>query len=386
MTWIFSLLFATFVLMACKPNKTTESAEKSITLKDTPAGKWVASISIGGDMPAKETLYLAKVLKETFGSVAGGNYQRGFHVDDKSGVKPTKAFVIEQFGTLKNSIRSYKEKNPGAPTMLVLSLTGHGFGRAALSEYATDEYIMVVNNSVSDFKNPDDYFSGRELAQLIAGLEVDETLVFVQSCLSGDFAKVSFLNQYGAHLSQEANRLKINLAVITPVHELLFSPANGIEPLIAEAFKELRAGSGDVATYAMFKDTLMRKVCESQMFMPRSAFVDASAVLPSALAGRVDLAMGIEPQFFENISPNLPLILTTKGMKKWESKTLPLPPQSAKSQNVPLSASTMEVCERSKQKSQIKFSALENERVRYKKIYLKCQTEKDPRYCLEKNF
>jgi hypothetical protein len=187
-------------------------------------------------------------------------------------------------------------------------------------------------------------------------------------------------------LSQEANRLNVNIAVITPVHELLFSPVNGIEPMIAASFKELHSGTGDFVTYAMFKDALMRRVCESDKFMPRSAFLDASAVGPSAMAGRADLASGIEPQFFESISPNLPLLLTREGVRKFNDRTLVLPPQSAKSRSVPLSKATLEVCERSKQKNKIKFSALENERVRYKNIYLKCQSEKDPETCLEKSF
>lgn len=352
-------------------------------MKDEPAGKWLATISIGGAIAPRETLFLANVLKQTFGSVEGGNYQRGFHVDDKSGVTPTKSQVLEQFVRLKENIRTYKERNPSAPTMLVLGLTGHGFGRAALSQYSSEEYIMVVNNAAEDYTNPNDFFTGRELAQQIASLGVDESLVFVQSCLSGDFAKVSLLSQYGKHLSQEANRLKTNIAVITPVHELLFSPINGIEKIIEASFKELQAGSGDVATYAMFKDTLMRRVCESDMFMPRSAFKDASAVAPSAMAGRSDLASGVEPQFFENISPNLPLLLTFTGVKKYQNKSLILPPQAAKSQNVSLSQATLQVCERSKQRSQIKFNALESERVRYKNIYFKCQSEKYPYQCLE---
>jgi hypothetical protein len=383
---LVSLFFALFMLLACKPQKAQESSENSITLKGSAAGKWLATVAIGGGVSAKDTLYLANVLKQTFGSVEGGNYQRGFHIDDKSGIKPTKSFVIEQFARLKSSIRSYKEKNPGAPTMLVLGLTGHGFGRAALSEYSNDEYIFVVNNEAENYTNPNDVFTGRELVQQIANLEVDEALVFVQSCLSGDFAKVSFLNQYGRHLSQEANRLNVNIAVITPVHELLFSPVNGIEPMIAASFKELHSGTGDFVTYAMFKDALMRRVCESDKFMPRSAFLDASAVGPSAMAGRADLASGIEPQFFESISPNLPLLLTREGVRKFNDRTLVLPPQSAKSRSVPLSKATLEVCERSKQKNKIKFSALENERVRYKNIYLKCQSEKDPETCLEKSF
>jgi hypothetical protein len=58
---------------------------------------------------------------------------------------------------------------------------------------------------------------------------------------------------------------------------------------------------------------------------------------------------GIDPQFFEVIDENLPILLTPTGLEKWNNATLTLPEPAPAKTKVELSAETTALCEQRKQ-------------------------------------
>lgn len=57
---------------------------------------------------------------------------------------------------------------------------------------------------------------------------------------------------------------------------------------------------------------------------------------------------GIDPQFFEFIDENLPILLTPAGLEKWNKGTLTLPAPSNTKGKVSLSAESIATCEQRK--------------------------------------
>lgn len=369
------------LLLACKLPQHTSGQEQSITAKGKAAGKWLATISIGGDVSREDTLYLADVLKKNFLSTRGGGYTSAFHLVDNEVTFPSKDLIRRSFVELKETIASYRAAHPSAPTMVVIGLTGHGFSSNAVP-FTGESFSMVIDKSDRGYQNPQSTMSGRELAEWIGELAADETLVFVQSCLSGNLTKVEFVSKYAQALADEATRRRTNIAVITPVSELITTPFRGIEPLIENSLNDASAG-GDFITYAHFKDALVRRVCEHPGYYPSSSIADPSAIGPSLLLGYGELATGLDPQFFENIRPNLPLMLTPTGLQKWYSSTLPFPPSAPVSQAVPVSERTQKICLEKQKKNSVRFQNDNAARASLKQIFKSCEKESDFRSCAE---
>ena len=375
-------LLALTMTMACKPRPAAPSEEQSITAHGQAAGKWLATIAIGGGVSHDATVYLSDVLKKNFLSARGGGYTSAFHLVDDKVSFPDKNLIRKSFSDLKKMIASYKAAQPHAPTMVVLGLTGHGISRVALP-LIDESYVMVIDNRDLEFKNPQSTMSGRELAEWIADLGADETIVFFQSCLSGNLTKLDFVSKYAQTLANEATRRRTSIAVITPVSELIESPLKGIEPLIENSLNDAGAG-GDFITYAQFKDALVRRACEHPAYYPSASIADPTSVGPSLLLGFDDLATGLDPQFFENIRPNLPLMLTPTGLQKWNSKTLPFPPSAPVSQAVPVSERTQKIClDRQKQMAE-RIKSDNAVRAALKDIFPLCENESDPMSCAER--
>jgi hypothetical protein len=223
--------------------------------------------------------------------------------------------------------------------------------------------------------------SGRELAEWIADLGADETLVFVQSCMSGNLQKVEFVSKYAETLANEASRRRTNIAVITPVSQLI-SPLRGIEPLIENSLNDATAGK-DFITYAQFKDALVRRACEHPEYYPSSSIADPTSLGPSLLLGFHELAAGLDPQFFENIRPNLPLMLTQAGLQKWQNKTLAFPPAAPVSNSVPVSEKTQSICLEKRKLMADRFQRDNALRASLKEIFHSCEKEPNPKSCAE---
>lgn len=149
--------------------------------------------------------------------------------------------------------------------MVALGITGHGISQDTFSQL-NEGFVFAVREAKSSVI-PEEYFSGRELAELISSLGAEEVLVFVQSCNSGRLSNVDVMNKYARTLANETARKNTNIAVITPVSELIFSPIEGIEFAYQKAFERLAKENTDVVTYATFKDKFVRAVCEDERFI-----------------------------------------------------------------------------------------------------------------------
>ncbi|MEN9809166.1 MAG: hypothetical protein RLZZ488_733 [Pseudomonadota bacterium] len=357
-----SLLCSAILLASCKPPVPNDSKETSITPRGKVVGKWLATLSIGGKGFGKQpTEYLANTLKEVFLSEVGGNYKLAFDLSDQSNWHPSKKDIQNRFSQLRANISQFKAKNPNAPTMIVLGLTGHGASQQAFKEIDSG-YVYSISEGNSETKTPPEYLTGNELAELVASLGAEEVLMFVQSCNSGNLSNVEFMNKYARVLANETARKKTNIAVITPVSEVIFSPIYTIENAFQKAFIKAAQSNGDVATYAQFKDAFVRAVCEDPQFYPRSQIKSLEAVQASVELLDMDTLTGIDPQFYESIDPNLPLLLTFKSIPKYKSGTLTFPARSAPSNNVAVSEETRRICaERISSRAKV-FTSLEQRR------------------------
>lgn len=371
MRFLQSFVLLMFFLVACKSEVPISSGSQSITPRSQVVGKWMATLSVGGGVEKAATEYLASTLKDVFLQEQGGGYKLAFDLADTSGWAANKADVLTGFAKLKSEIAEFKSEQPGASTMVVLSLTGHGFSQDVFTESSAG-YVFQVGPASNDF------FTGGELANQIAALNADEVLVFVQSCNSGSLSNVEFMNKYAQILSAESAQRRMNIAVITPVSSVIFSPLYAIEKSIARAFTSLKSGAGDFGTYAQFKDTLVREVCADNYFYPRSQIKNLAAVQammvddPNQVAkvdGKLQGYMGIEtlsgidPQFYEFIDPNLPLVLTNTGLTKYRNNTIRFPERLSASMNVPLSAETQQFCTQQIERNKERFEAFEQIRV-----------------------
>lgn len=340
---IFLGISALVGLTSCKQDQTRDSGDLSITARGQIAGKWLGTLTIGGDVGPQASELLAKTLKGFFLSERGGSYTSAFDLSDKSGWNPSKTDVIEKFSALRKSISEFKAKNPSSPTMVALGITGHGFSQDTFSQLS-EGFVFAVKQGKSSII-PEEYFSGRELAEMISSLGAEEVLVFVQSCNSGRLSNVDVMNKYALTLANETARRNTNIAVITPVSEFIFSPTEGIELAYQKAFERLAKENSDVVTYATFKDKFVRAVCEDERYYPRREIKNSAAVKASVDLYDVDTLMGIDPQFYESIDPTLPLLLTNTGISKYRNGSLKLPAKQPPVTHVPISAETRQFCE-----------------------------------------
>ena len=359
------------VLVGCKKSNVESSGSQSITPRGDVVGKWMASVSVGGGIEKSATEALSSTLKDVFLKEQGGGYKLAFDLADTSGWSANKADVVSSFAKLKTEIAKFKSDQPSASTMIVLSITGHGFSKDVFVN-SSSGYSLQVGPSESD------YFTGSELANVISSLKADEVVVFVQSCNSGSLSNLEVMNKYAEVLRAESSRRNLNIAVITPVSSVLFSPLYKIEEKIGRAFSALKSDQGDFGTYAQFKDQLVREVCADASFYPRSQIKNLSAVQamfiddPTQL-GKIDpnlqsymgveTLMGIDPQFYEYIDPNLPLVLTDKGLAKYRNNSIEFPMRLAHSSNVPVSSETAQFCVQQSAKNKEKFDSFEQIRV-----------------------
>lgn len=110
-------------------------------------------------------------------------------------------------------------------------------------------YVFSIAHGKSNSIFPEHYLTGRELAELISALNADEVLMFVQSCNSGSLSNVDFMNKYSAE----------------------------------------------------------------EAYLPRSEIKNSAAARASVDILDMETLIGVDPQFFEYISPNLPLLPTHSG-------------------------------------------------------------------------
>ncbi|NBW82488.1 hypothetical protein EBR21_12105, partial [bacterium] len=76
---------------------------------------------------------------------------------------------------------------------------------------------------------------------------------------------------------------------------------------------------------------------------------------------RSELIEGLDPQFFENIDPALPLFLTSHGITKWMSGSLQLSRNQSPVTLVPPSQSTLDLCKN--RAEQLKGKIIEKQRI-----------------------
>lgn len=282
---------------------------------------------------------------------------------------------------MRASISEFKAKNPNAPTMIVLGLTGHGASQQAFKEIDSG-YVYSISHGSSETGTQPEYFTGKELAELVASLGAEEVLMFVQSCYSGNLSNVEFMNKYARILATETARRKTNIAVITPVSEVIFSPIYTIENALQKAFLKAVQGNGDIATYADFKDAFVRAVCEDPEYYPRSQIKSLEAVQASVQLLDLKTLSGIDPQFYESIDPNLPLLLTSTGYPKYETGKLNFPARAAPSNNDAVSEETRKICaERTSSRAKV-FSSFELERLANLKAVKACNVAANREKCI----
>lgn len=365
-------LFAALLFLAgCKQSAVDNAGSQSITPRGEVVGKWMASVSVGGGVEKPATEALASTLKDVFLTEQGGGYSLAFDLADTSGWSANKDDVLKNLAKLRADISRFKSEKPSASTMVVLSLTGHGFSKDVFVQ-SSAEYVFQVGPKESDF------FTGSELANQIAALNADEVLVFVQSCNSGSLSNVEFMNKYAEILSGESARRKLNIAVITPVSSVVFSPLYAIEKSIARAFSALKSDAGDFGTYAQFKDRFVREVCASSEYYPRTQIKNLSAVQAMLVDDEAKIAkvdeklqsylgaetlIGIDPQFYEYIDPNLPLVLTNAGLTKYRNDKIRFPDRLAPSRNVPVTVETQQFCAQQIEANKQRYDAFEEIRV-----------------------
>lgn len=366
------VLVVLFLMLGCKQENVENAGSQSITPRGEVVGKWMGSVSVGGGIEKSATEALSSALKGVFLNEQGGRYKLAFELSDTAGWAANKEDVLKSFAKLRADISKFKSEQAGASAMVVLSLTGHGFSKDVFVQSSAG-YVFQVGPGESDF------FTGSELANQISSLNADEVLVFVQSCNSGSLSNVEFMNKYAEVLSSESARRKLNIAVITPVSSVVFSPLYAIEKTITRAFTALKSDTGDFGTYAQFKDRFVREVCADQNYYPRSqiknlAAVQAMIVDDPALLSKVDPELqsymgvetlgGIDPQFYEYIDPNLPLVLTNSGLTKYLSDKISFPKRLAPSRNVPVSTETQQFCAQQIENKKETFDSLEQIRVK----------------------
>ena len=287
--------------------------EKSLTNQDDLAGKWLVTLSVGGGgMEASPTLALRNLLHNVFSTVQGGLYIHALDLDDvDNGPLPDRRQLDLSWSELQKSIAQFKASHPGAPTMVVIGLTGHGM---------TDD-----KNVYSFALAGDDYISGDEIVDLVQRLGVDETLLLVQSCQSGALpwrhfsAKV--LSKTLEGVQNLAKKEGLRLAVITPVSQYIDSPVMTWEEILAKSFSAPDADiNGDnIVTFEEWKNVLLQQSYLSGIFAPTILF-DPQTMQEKNISPP---DYGIDVQFFDALFPaDSPLLLTGEGIARYATGEL----------------------------------------------------------------
>lgn len=310
------------LLASCGRNTTNV---ESLLPKQVTAGRWLATVSVGGGMPPMIHHMLRETLLDLFATPSGGGYTSAFHLSDSLS-SVSKQEVQRRFSDLQQSIAAFRAENPGAPVMVVLGLTGHG----------------RENGKTYTFKlNGTDELTGAEIASLVRSLNADETILVMQSCNSGELAhrdipavfESASLNGFANEAVSAARRSGVRLAVLTPASGKMASPFFTWENILREAARNVTQKAKDFATYADWKNEIQRLSCDTDEFLPPEVFSSNGTTLTyrdlssdTVPEGRTAWPMGIEPQFYESIPASTPLFLSAEGLTKWNDGTLSFPP------------------------------------------------------------
>ena len=275
---------------------------ESITPKNVKVGKWLISISVGGNVDTSSTLALRNVMTDVFSKTKGGVYEHAIDMSDKSSssIRPTKINILKEVNTLKEKIKKFKVDNPTAKTMIVFSLTGHGMTSGGVYYYQTSSGSL----------------SGKEIVDMIYGFETDETVLVLQSCQSGSLPNHHFRDNAIAKLALNIKLLAYEkdmvLSVVTPVTENVNSPLDTWEnDILKLAFDDSSADKNKdfIVSYEEWKNFVLVTSCQHPDYIPGNGS-----------------GAGINPQFYDpKVPAALPLYLTIDGVQQYENNTLVLP-------------------------------------------------------------
>jgi hypothetical protein len=281
-------------------------SDSIITAPGEAAGKWLVTLSYGADVPADATLALRQAVVPVFSTVRGGIYVHRIDMDDTDESKsPTLVEIESAMTSLGQEISGYKKSHPQSLTSVVVSITGHG-------NVKEGQYVLMLAGEM---------VSGDELASMILRLNADDTLVFMQSCLSGGFVSQDLpeaTHGLAATLRSAFATQGRRLAAVTPVSDVISSPGYKWEAVVAQS---LNAEAGDtdhdgILSYEEWRNAVEKAACSSDIYVPKAALSQVQYV-PK---------VGMDPQFFEfNVSPDLPLVLTAAASDAYNQGTLKLP-------------------------------------------------------------
>jgi hypothetical protein len=310
---IASLLICVFSLVHCGESPRISSQIQSITPRGAKVGKWLITISIGREKDINYTLALRNELVPVFSKTRGGLYDQLIDMNDKTGssIPPTKPNILSELKRAAETIKKFRAENPGAETMVVFGLTGHG---------------GTIGNEYS-FAVVDDLLTGGEIVNLIKSLHADETVLIVQSCQSGSLPNIHFKNEMSA-LAMEVGSLaaqeNVVLSVAVPVDAKMesFSPTWEQE-ILRRTFLESKWDKNNdrILTYEEWKNAVMQISCTHEEF-----------------------TVGLDPQFYDPRVPGgLPFILTDAGVEEYQNGSLAFPRYS--SAPAVLWPETVKICE-----------------------------------------
>ncbi len=285
-----------FVLSCGQRAMLTDSSTDSITPRGAKVAKWFVTISVGLSVDTSATLHLRNVLADVFPKTQGGLYQHVIDMDDKrsGSIAPNKKNILKQIADLTETIKKYKQENPGAKTMVAFGLTGHGMTSGNTYYYSTTSGSL----------------SGTEIVKFIKGLGTDETILIVQSCESGSLPNIHFQNNSLFGLAQDiqakAKAADVALSVVVPVSADINSPLDTWEEdIVKPSLTDEKADKNKdgIVTYEEWKNFLMQTACKHPEYKT-----------------------GIDPQIYDPKVPGgLPFVLTAEGTRRYENNTLTLP-------------------------------------------------------------
>lgn len=309
---ILCLCIISLVGFAASPRAKGHLETNSVTPIEQKAGKWLMTLSVGMQVPKKSTLQLRNLVTQVFPTTKGGLYNHIIDIDDKnaSSVSPIKSVVLEKVNGMRVAIEQFKRENPGQPTMVFLSWTGHGLTNEK-GEYS----FSLLNGQLS----------GGEIVDIIKSLQVDEVVLLLQSCESGSLIDNHFSAESIAGLRNQIVRLtetlSTKLAVITPISQYVSSPTHVWEhEVLRPAFFDKKAdvNNDDIVTYEEWKNYVLQLACQHPLFSPKNIYKQITL--------RSVPFVGVDPQFFDTKLPGqLPFFLTRNGVKKYQENNLPLP-------------------------------------------------------------
>lgn len=310
---IIGIFFATF-LLSCGQQGRMGRLE-SVTPQNQAAGKWLVTASAGVQVSSLGTLALRNEVARVFTDVKGGGYKHAVDLDDKhsSAVDATIDRFLDQLDHVKRQVAEFKRSTPGAKTMIMITLTGHG---DIVSDQGVEKFLFAFSEGTLD---------GTETVNLIKNLGVDETILVLQSCKSGalvDLFKGGDDNElwgFAREVEWAARQQNVALSVISPVDRTLFSFERIWDlQILHDTFTDdgFDENGDGVITYEEWKNAILQRSCQSEYYVPRE--------LHGGVARITD--MGINPQFFDKTLPGgLPVFLTSKGRSDYLAGSLTLP-------------------------------------------------------------